>query len=291
MYEFAVHGFAFPVKLRAARRRFGLLPQSRTLEHGTSNLEGPMTTTHHDGSERCMNIPRMTTTILLLFSLPSACFGEEPRRDPVEQPTALSGGKKSLDSRLLDGLGKLPESAEQSGGTESQGSEEKVAKPRVRSVVPSNAGSDTQSENPLVRIGGHMWSVERRLRAGDTSTETQGAQSKIIDELDELIAALAAQQPRDQGRRQAPASKQGQPSSAKVGSDAARDSTNRLGQADSAQQQTAIARRVLAEVWGHLPERYRRQMQNAGEVEFLPEYRKLIEDYYRRLAEDRGNPP
>ena len=43
----------------------------------------------------------------------------------------------------------------------------------------------------------------------------------------------------------------------------------------------------MGEVWGHLPERYRRHVQNAGAIEFLPQYRKLIEDYYRRLSEER----
>jgi len=45
--------------------------------------------------------------------------------------------------------------------------------------------------------------------------------------------------------------------------------------------------RAMGDVWGHLPERYRRHVQNAGAVEFLPQYRKLIEDYYRRLSEER----
>jgi hypothetical protein len=43
----------------------------------------------------------------------------------------------------------------------------------------------------------------------------------------------------------------------------------------------------MGEIWGHLPERLRQQMQNADAIEFLPQYRQLIEDYYRRLSEEQ----
>jgi hypothetical protein len=41
-------------------------------------------------------------------------------------------------------------------------------------------------------------------------------------------------------------------------------------------------------IWGTLPERVRREMQTAPSQKFLPSYRRSIEEYYRRLAEDRS---
>ena len=69
-----------------------------------------------------------------------------------------------------------------------------------------------------------------------------------------------------------------------------RDDSADSGQSVSpADDPTGAVRRAMGEIWGHLPERYRRHVQNAGTVEFLPQYRKLIEDYYRRLSEERDN--
>ena len=50
-------------------------------------------------------------------------------------------------------------------------------------------------------------------------------------------------------------------------------------------------RQLLKEVWGHLPERVRRQMQSGSPEEVLPKYQKLIEEYYKRLAEDAVRNP
>ena len=48
---------------------------------------------------------------------------------------------------------------------------------------------------------------------------------------------------------------------------------------------------VLRRFWGHLPEKIRDQMQSSMSEEFLPKYERLIEDYYRRLAEDPRTGP
>lgn len=45
------------------------------------------------------------------------------------------------------------------------------------------------------------------------------------------------------------------------------------------------------DVWGMLPERQRQQMLELPVEEFLPKYELLIEDYFRRLAEEPGQKP
>ena len=60
-----------------------------------------------------------------------------------------------------------------------------------------------------------------------------------------------------------------------------------LQKSDKNAVELAQMQRMLKEVWGHLPPRVRAQMQSGAGEKFLPKYEKLIEDYYKRLAEER----
>ena len=151
---------------------------------------------------------------------------------------------------------------------------------------PFDEGSDIGQQNPLARIGRQMRRVELLLVQRKVSVETQQIQRQIVDQLDELIEALAASQ-QAQKQRKPSSSTQGDQQATKSGGEAARNGGKPVKSDSTAQQSTAM-QGAVGEFWGHLPERFRRQMRSAEAVEFLPKYRKLIEDYYKRLAEDRG---
>ena len=70
------------------------------------------------------------------------------------------------------------------------------------------------------------------------------------------------------------------------GNSPAADSEERLGQQDAVAADEAALEALIKQVWGHLPDRARQEMQNATVEDFLPKYQQLIEDYYRRLAEE-----
>jgi hypothetical protein len=142
-------------------------------------------------------------------------------------------------------------------------------------------------QNPLLEIGERMRDVEQRLRSRDLSTVTQTTQQRIVTALDKLIEQLAAQQNSNSQRQQSPEQKPGDEGPQKTGKEAARDGGKPTGKTNQTGEITAAMRRTLSEFWGHLPDRVRRQMQSAQTVEFLPKYRKLIEEYYNRLAEER----
>ena len=152
---------------------------------------------------------------------------------------------------------------------------------------PFAEGSDIGQQNPLARIGRQMLRVEQLLGQRAVSVETQQTQRQIVDQLDELIDALAASQ-QAQKQRKTGSSSQGDQQPAKSGREAARNASGQPDESGSDAQQTTVVQGAVGEFWGHLPERFRRQMRSAEAVEFLPKYRKLIEDYYKRLAEDRG---
>jgi len=130
--------------------------------------------------------------------------------------------------------------------------------------------------------------VQQRLRARDLSSATQATQRQIVDDLNKLIEELAAQESRTAQRQQASKAAPGKQESQQAGTQAAVDSGKPPGKAENAGVMNAAPRETLSEVWGHLPERVRRQIQNVSADEFLPQYRQLIEDYYSRLAEERN---
>jgi hypothetical protein len=47
-------------------------------------------------------------------------------------------------------------------------------------------------------------------------------------------------------------------------------------------------RAMIKQFWGELPDAARQQMLQSAVEEFPPKYQTLIEDYYRRLAEEKG---
>ncbi|MDX1946412.1 MAG: hypothetical protein SFU86_13510 [Pirellulaceae bacterium] len=195
--------------------------------------------------------------------------------DPPAKP-------KSLDDQLLDGLkddlvDKLP-------------APQKPATPGDK-PSPEAGGEDLGSvgeSNPLALIGERMRTAQQRIAGHDTSKNTQDLQRRILDDIAALI---------EQAKKQGAAQKQGsgpgsastQPGSGGGNPTAgpARDSTNRIEQGTKETTETADVQEVLRRFWGHLPQKLRDQMNAAGSERFLPKYERLIEEYYKRLAEDR----
>ena len=196
-----------------------------------------------------------------------------------------AGKPKSLDAQLLDDLkddllDKLPAPSK-------PGSEKKP--------VPAEGGEDLGAvgeSNPLALIGERMRAAQQKIAGHDTSKTTQDLQQRILDDLAALI-----EQAKKQGASKKPGDGQGT-ASQQAGSGGgnptagpARDSTNRIDQGNKEATETADVQDVLRRFWGHLPEKLRDQMQSSLSEQFLPKYERLIEEYYKRLAEDRPATP
>lgn len=201
-------------------------------------------------------------------------------------PASLAGQESkpkpnSLDQQLLDDLDRdllkdLP------GG----------AKPG-----PKNGNEDVtpavQSDNPLAQLAERMRAVEARIANKDTSSETQMLQKQILAEL----AALMEQAKKQGGGSKKPGDGQGKGSdqpgtgSGNPTAGPVRDSTNRIEQGTKEATETADVKDLLRRMWGHLPDKVRDQMQASLSEQFLPKYERLIEEYYKRLAEERPAGP
>ncbi|MEM9185817.1 MAG: hypothetical protein AAGB00_04900 [Planctomycetota bacterium] len=174
--------------------------------------------------------------------------------------------------------------------------------------------------NPLERIASGMAAAKQLIASRGAPAETKRVQERVVTELDELIkqaekqnpppsgAPSQSQQAKDQQGKQRQQSQRSQP---KPGEQAGgREPSNRQGgkpgrqagdakgsQGKSDQSRERLARaaaqsadgrppqELVKEVWGRLPQRIREQMLESSSDEFLPQYRKEIERYFQRLAE------
>lgn len=162
-----------------------------------------------------------------------------------------------------------------------------------------DAAATAEEENPLLDIALEMRQVEDLIAQAQSGAGTQQLQADIVARLEAIVKLAARQggQPKP-GEAQAadPAGrKPGDPSQHKPG--AKPGQTAKPGK-DSGQRQGGPEARsagnvdeaigVLRQHWGELPERARQRMiQLLPREEFLPKYELLIEQYYKRLAEEK----
>jgi hypothetical protein len=189
-----------------------------------------------------------------------------------------------LDRKLLEGL---PERAKDSAPA----AKSSAAKPLEGLQPPKGAEAEVRlrgdSEHPLVRIANAMRAVENRISQSDTSRSTQEAQTQIVKD---LSALLEKAQPQTSASSEQSASQSGTNRVSRGTGDPAagppRDSTTKVERGTKVATEAADVKEVMRRIWGHLPEKLRDQMQASLSEEFLPKYQQLIEDYYRRLAEE-----
>jgi len=155
---------------------------------------------------------------------------------------------------------------------------------------------------PLLSVAGQMRDVQKMLGRAECGATTQHAQRQIVDSLDRLLleaqercgAAAAAcdkggdKRPPDSaapcgkpGDGQKPGMTPDNSGKAPAGADGRQGGgAPRL---DAGQRQIMLKR-----LWGELPPRQREQMLQLPVEEFLPQYEIMIEDYFRRLSEQKG---
>ncbi len=157
-----------------------------------------------------------------------------------------------------------------------------------------------QASNPLLPIARQMRSVENRIGQIDSGDQTQQMQGRIVANLDELIRQAQSRCKKCCGgakKRQHTASRRPpkQPGKPKPSPGSSKPKPVRTSNAQPGSAQPAAAERnemiaVLKRIWGELPEAQRQQMLQLPAEMFLPKYKSMIEQYYRRLADEQSGP-
>lgn len=240
--------------------------------------------------------------VIWIFAAMMFCISASFADDPPGQAT------KTLDDALLDdlendllqGLDDFP--IKDTVPSRDAGDGDNAGSDRDRELLRQlGEGEDIgkPAEDPLTSIGRQMRRVEDLIMQRNTSESTQRMQQEIVDELAQIIEKLQKQTSQNQSSKPSGSPKPGNrpgdkksngDGAAKPGNKPARESTDRIGKSDADANRLEEMRRMLKEVWGHLPPRVREQMQSGSVERFLPKYEKLIEDYYKRLAEEPASP-
>lgn len=212
---------------------------------------------------------------------------------------------QSLEDALIDDLRsgrKSPASPRRAEG-EGRPGESSFAPARIsgRSVWADELGMAGVSGDtlPLVSVAERMRDVQGLLGRGECGAAAQDAQRQILDSLDQLLqqagqscgGACASKPGGSQpsgaakaGNGPQPGTKQGttsnQTSQPATGAD-------RASQDGSPRIDPAQTRALMKRLWGELPPRRRQQMLQIPVEEFLPRYEAMIEDYFRRLSEEK----
>ena len=256
----------------------------------------------------------MRARLLLLPAAMSAlaCFS-----GPVVPARAGSEPARSLDDELRESLGaepldefdrelfapqdETPERPDRRG--RKQGSSAKEGDDLRRQLLRElGQAAVPEEENPLLQVARRMRQVEGLIARTESGPQTQDLQNLIVSTLDELIKQARSCSkkcsPSEPGakvasRRQVrqpnkkPTAGRGKPSDKPV-----TDPVTKPGKAEPRRPTVEEMRELVKSVWGELPEAEREQMlQWMGEGEFLPKYELLIEQYFRRLAEQPASMP
>jgi TolA-binding protein len=199
-----------------------------------------------------------------------------------------------LGDDLLEGLDDIPvDPAFGEGDVDRPKSDRDLRDQDLREALGEGEDIGQAEEDELTRIARQMRQAQRRIEQREVSTETQEIQKNIVAQLDALIQELQEQKKKcnsssaskpTAGSQQIKQPDQPNQGQQQTSNKPASDSSPRLGEEDAVAADAAAMEALIKQVWGHLPDRARQEMQNATVEDFLPKYQQVIEDYYRRLA-------
>jgi len=165
-------------------------------------------------------------------------------------------------------------------------------------AVKPPAGEDIGQprEHPLRHIAGKMKDVQSRLRADkDTSKRTQLLQDQVVKEIDRLLSMLKQGAPQDGGSTSpAPAASDASPAGdqrkPQKSDRRPRDSSDDVRDPEESMPDVEDRGELIGRSWGELPPKLRETLIGRRPQRFLAQYRAVIEDYFRRLAEESASP-
>lgn len=169
----------------------------------------------------------------------------------------------------------------------------------ILSVLLATTGiaafADEPQANPsLAAVQSLMQTAQKRLEMGDLGSQTQAAQSQIVDHLSALIG-LAEQNEKSQKSSAAAASgSQSQPAAAGSPSANPGSQAGKMGGGSRGTDTAATAPKESLgpqSPWSTLRDKQRDPVYNAMEEKFPARYRELVEQYYKSFGEPAAKEP
>jgi hypothetical protein len=212
---------------------------------------------------------------------------EAPKDNTPQKPTSGRPTEPATDG------GEDSSAAKPAEGSEPSAADKQLLDQLIDGEDIDLSGND----DPILDLGRRMKEVERMIGQRNTSAGTQQMQRQIAADIAALIERLRQQRQQPSPGSSNPSPKEpqpGQPQPQPGDRDSdkpAEQSQDRAGNRQDEPLEIGVMEDLLKDVWGHLPERVRRQMLSGSAERVLPKYQKLIEQYYKRLAEDAEKYP
>lgn len=241
-------------------------------------------------SPRSIRVVWETPFLLVAMVMPAlAQQATDKQRDPPRPMT--------VDKLLLEGLEEVLEVADDVEPA-SPGDPHDLS--RVQSGVESSANDGTRSA--LSRIAEEMERIGPALASARDPRGICRRQEDLVRRMDEVLAALTLEKDGNSSKSGAPGGNSSTESGGAANTQETQTPDKLAGETAGEVQNTATDSAeglvqsaepapapIERQVWGHLPARLRRSLRHVTPEDFAPEYRRRIEDYYRRLARDSGN--
>jgi hypothetical protein len=234
-------------------------------------------------------------SILLLFLvIPSTppLFAQSPPSSTDDELLKQLNEKSTDDvDRELFGDKKKDKKAESGAGQGGDGLQEQLKRELGAAGVKEN-------DNPALDIARRMIDVQSRIAGADGGEQVQDEQKKILADLDKLIEQAkkscncsgSCSNPK-QGSSRTPSSSSAKKSGSKPGNKPndkpAQQSSQRPPDKKQVKPDPAEMQNLIKDLWGELPPNIREQMMQNPTEQFVPQYESMIEEYYRRLSEDK----
>src|SRR5262249_7251350 len=140
-------------------------------------------------------------------------------------------------------------------------------------------GQGEEENGPLREVIKRMREVEQRLGKPDTGEETRKKQSEIVKNLEQMIEQASKAAAQSKGQRSRMMAQQGKPGSQQPGQT---PGANAGGAPNTrpAKPETKHAAVGGKDVWGHLLDELRQEMDNVSREVSLPSREELIRLYY-----------
>ncbi len=250
-----------------------------------------------------------TIAVLLTFIVAPSAFADVGPSKPlqaIDNPHRTSPTDKASDEYDRALLGDRTPDPEASGRTVEE-MQQRLQKELGAAAQRESAPSEDETANPLLEVSRSMQDAGKRIGRGQADAVTQHLQRQIVADLEKLIDRA-----RKSGNGKGGSNSQNSPSRKPSGSDAAtkpkagnpgqtpsegaaKESNPNAPKAAEPKRGEALAkaRFEIQELLLELPGDKHEQMLELPGEEFLPKYELQIEDYFRRLSEDKpegGNP-
>ena len=166
---------------------------------------------------------------------------------------------------------------------------------RIETLSPLNKqGEDIgeKSDEPksrLQKVRDKMLEVQELLIQQKLSTKNKNLQNEIIEDLKLFITDQKKKSQKPGKKNNSKDDKKGQNAATTSQTNSEKEKPNdQNGNFNSTQREKELEQR-LEKIWGHLPEHLKENDLNIRSPKYLPKYRELIQNYFKRLAKENAS--